>query len=159
MGGVALKNSTPPLPSTCSSTPPLPTPIPIPIPSPTPTPSTARIIDPRSEVTLLIANCYQYQAAASALQAALLTHTSAVVARWAPQTDLVVLGGDWNASLRPRVGYVGAPPTVLADARLREWSEANGLVCAAPEDPTWSSYNEQRGGLFFSGGQTGEVRI
>ncbi len=103
-----------------------------------------RIIDPRSEVTLLIANCYQYQAAAPALQAALLTLTSAVVARWAPQTDLVVLGGDWNASLRPRVGYVGAPPTVLADARLREWSEADGLVCAAPEDPTWSSYNEQR---------------
>ena len=51
-------------------------------------------------------------------------------------------GALWNASLSPRIGYVGAQPTVLADARLRVWSEAAGLTCAAPEDPTWSSYNE-----------------
>ena len=103
-----------------------------------------RIIDPRSDVTLLIANCYQYQASTPALQAALLTLASAVLNRWASQTDHVVLGGDWNASLRPRVGYVGAQATVHADTRLREWSEANDPACVALMDPTWSSYNEQR---------------
>ena len=73
-----------------------------------------RIIDPRSDVTLLLVNCYQYQAATPVLQASLLALVSAVLARWSPQTDHVVLGGDWNASLLPRIGYAGAPHTVLS---------------------------------------------
>jgi len=103
-----------------------------------------RILDPRSGVSLLIANCYQYQSSQPGQQAALLALVHSVVDRWLPQTDHVVLGGDWNATLRPRIGYSGAPPTVLADERLRRWSVAVGLSCSAPEDPTWSSYNEQR---------------
>ena len=103
-----------------------------------------RIRDPRSEVSLLIANCYQYQATTPGKQAALLTLVSSVIDRWLPQTDHVILGGDWNASLSPRIGYCGAPPTVLADERILGWSVAAGLRCSAPADPTWSSYNEQR---------------
>ena len=103
-----------------------------------------RIIDPRSEVSLLIANCYQYQTSQPEKQAALLALVSSVIDRWSPQTDHVILGGDWNASLKPRIGYCGAPPTVLADERLLQWSVGAGLRCTAPEDPTWSSYNEQR---------------
>jgi hypothetical protein len=95
-----------------------------------------RVVDPRLDVTLLIANCYQYQASSPTAQAALLTLVSAVLARWSPQADHVVLSGDWNASLSLRIGYVCAQPTVLADARLRVWSEAAGLICAAPKDPT-----------------------
>jgi hypothetical protein len=96
-----------------------------------------RIIDPRSEVS---ANCYQYQVSQPERQAALLALVDSVIDRWSPQTDHVILGGDWNASMRPRIGYCGAPHTVLADERLLRWSEAAGLRCAAPEVP----YNEQR---------------
>ena len=103
-----------------------------------------RILDPRSEVSLLIANCYQYQTSQPEQQSALLALVRSVVDRWLPQTDHVILSGDWNASLRPRIGYSGAPSTVLADERLLQWSIAVGLRCSAPEDPTWSSYNEQR---------------
>ncbi len=100
-----------------------------------------RIIDPRSEVSLLISNCYQYQASQPEKQAALLALVDSVIDRWSPQTDHVILGGDWNASMRPRIGYCGAPHTVLADERLLRWSEAAGLRCTAPEVPTWTSYN------------------
>ena len=95
-------------------------------------------------MSLLIANCYQYQASQPERQAALLALVDSVIDRWSPQTDHVILGGDWNASLRPRIGYCGAPHTVLADERLLRWSEAAGLRCAAPEVPTWTSCNEQR---------------
>jgi hypothetical protein len=94
-----------------------------------------RVVDPGSDITLLIANCYQYQMSSPTAQAALLTLVSTVLARWSLQADHVVLCGDWNASLSPRIGYVGSQPTVLADARLRLWSETAGLICAATEDP------------------------
>ncbi len=73
-----------------------------------------RILDPRSGVSLLIANCYQYQSSQPRQQAALLVLVHSVIDRWLPQTDHVILGGDSNASLRPRISYSGAPPTVLA---------------------------------------------
>jgi hypothetical protein len=88
-------------------------------------------------------NCYQYQASQPEKQAALLALVSSVIDRWLPQTDHVILGCDWNASLRQRFGYCRAPPTVLADERILGWSVAAGLRYSAPEDPTWSSYNEQ----------------
>ena len=105
-----------------------------------------RVIDPRSEMSLLIGNCYQYQASQpeTRKQAALLTLAGSAIDRWLPQTDHVILGGDWNASVWQRIGYCGALQTVLADERLLRWSEAAGLRCAAPEVPTWTSYNEQR---------------
>jgi hypothetical protein len=103
-----------------------------------------RIIDPRSEVSLLIANCYQYQASQPERQAALLALVGFVIDRWSPQTDHFILGDDWNASMRPRIGYCAAQHTVLADECLLRWSEAASLLCAAPEVPTWTSYNEQR---------------
>ncbi len=44
-----------------------------------------------------------------------------VVDRWSTRTDLVVVGGDFNASCWPRVGYVDAKVTRTADVRLHEW--------------------------------------
>ena len=81
------------------------------------------------------ANPYQYQTSQPEKQAALLTLASWVVDWCSLQTDHVILGGDWNASLRPCIGYCRAPLTVLADERLLWWS-----VVAL----TWSTYNEQK---------------
>ena len=48
-------------------------------------------------VTLLIANCYQYQATDPILQEALFSLVTAVLVRWSSQTEHVILSGDWNA--------------------------------------------------------------
>ncbi len=42
------------------------------------------------------------------------------------------------------VGYVGSDTTRGADARLLEWSEREGLACAAPMHATWQSDNGSR---------------
>jgi len=60
-----------------------------------------RVIDPLSEVSLLLVNVYQYQADQPEQQAALLSLISSVVQRWGSQSQHIILGGDWNASLRP----------------------------------------------------------
>ena len=69
---------------------------------------------------------------------------SRVIARWNDHADLILIGGDFNASCRARVGYVGSDMTRGADARLLEWSEREGLACAAPMHATWQSVNESR---------------
>ncbi len=92
----------------------------------------------------MIVICYQFQTSHPEHQTALLALVRSVVVQWLPQTDHVILCGDWNASLRPRIGYSGNPSTVLTDERLLQWNIATGLQCSALEDPTWSSYNEQQ---------------
>ena len=77
-------------------------------------------------------------------QAAILELAGRVISRWADQTDLVVVGGDWNTSTRPRAGYVGSQVTRGADARLQEWYRRKSLACAAPEHATCQSSNETR---------------
>jgi hypothetical protein len=72
---------------------------------------------------------------------------SQVLTRWSDQADITVIGGDFNASCRPRVGYVGYAGTVAtrsADARLDEWYRQKGLACAASLHSTWQSVNESR---------------
>jgi endonuclease/exonuclease/phosphatase (EEP) superfamily protein YafD len=100
--------------------------------------------DPRSDTTLLLGNVYQYQAAQPEQQEAMLELISLVMERWSDHTDLIMMGGDFNASCRARVGYVGSNTTRGADARLQEWCRRGGLSCAAPMQATWQSVNESR---------------
>jgi hypothetical protein len=79
-----------------------------------------KMSEPRSDTTLLLGNLYQYQASQPAKQKAMLELVGRVVDRWSTGTDLVVVGGDFNASCRPRVGYVDAEVTRTADVRLHE---------------------------------------
>ncbi len=73
-----------------------------------------------------------------------------VIARRADQVDLVVVGGDWNASTtgRPRVGYVGSQVTRGADALLQGWYRGKDLTCAVPEHETWQSLHTHMGQEF-----------
>ena len=103
-----------------------------------------KMSDPRSDATLLLGNVYQFQATQPEKQQAMLELISRVIARWSDHVDLVIIGGDFNASCRARVGYVGAEVTRGADDRLLEWSRREGLACAAPMHATWQSVNESR---------------
>jgi len=100
--------------------------------------------EPRTDTTLLIGNTYQFQASLPAQQQAMLELIGRVVDRWSSVVDLVVLGGDFNASCRPRVGYVDAEVTRRADVKLHEWIQQMGLTCMAPPHATWQSVNESR---------------
>ena len=95
-------------------------------------------------MSLLLVNVYQYQADQPEQQAALLSLISSVAQRWSSQSQHVILGGDWNASLRPRVGYSGLASRARADARLRAWSVSHDFACEAPVKPTWASADDSR---------------
>jgi hypothetical protein len=82
-----------------------------------------RMTDPRTDVTILVGNIYQYQATQPERQAAMLEVISRVLARWRDHTDLFMIGGDFNASLRQRVGYV-VSETIARAGRIR----AGGLL-------------------------------
>ena len=116
-----------------------------------------RLIEPRTDTSLLLANVYQYQAGQPHQQAACLQLITAVFTRWEEQADCTLAGGDWNASVRPRVGYADSERIRHADACLRDWSAASGLECCAPEMPTWTSFNDARRAVldcFFSRSKT-----
>ena len=118
-----------------------------------------RMSDPRSDTTLLLGNVYQYQASQPESQVAMLELISQVLARW-NDNDLTLIGGDFNASCRPRVGYAGTIATRSADARLVEWSKQLGLVCTAPAHATWQSVNVSRSGvleIFLWGSKTDQT--
>ena len=53
----------------------------------------------------------------------------------------VIIGGDWNASLKDRIGYSGSSgsATAAADARLGSWARETGLVYADPGSFTWGA--------------------
>ena len=53
-----------------------------------------RAIDPISNVSLLIGNCYQYQASCPQKQQAMLRLVAAVRSRWAPQSHHFIVAGD-----------------------------------------------------------------
>lgn len=101
-------------------------------------------LDPISKTGILVCNCYQYQAGAHAQQQAMLDLITNVVARWKERVDHVILGGDWNASLRERFGYAGTECIARADRRLLQFREAAQMFYAAPADFTWSSYGDRR---------------
>ena len=121
-----------------------------------------RMSDPRSDTTFLLGNVYQFQASQPERQAAMLELISRVIARWSDHADLIMIGGDFNASCRPRVGYVGSEVTRSADARLEDWSRQAGLACAAPSHATWLSINESRYAVldsFFWRSKADQIRI
>ena len=121
-----------------------------------------KMSDPRTDVTLLLGNVYQFQAAQPEKQKAMLELISRVIDRWCGHAELVLIGGDFNASCRARVGYVGSEMTRGADARLLEWCRRMGLVCAAPMNATWQSVNESRYAVldsFFWRSKTDQLSI
>ena len=121
-----------------------------------------RMSDPRSDTTLLLGNVYQFQASQPERQAAMLELISQVITRWSDHADLTLIGGDFNASCRPRAGYAGSNVTRSADARLEEWSRQTGLSCAAPLHATWQSVNESRYAVldsFFWRSKTDQMAI
>jgi hypothetical protein len=87
---------------------------------------------------------------------------SHVITRWSDHADLILVGGDFNASCRPRAGYAGSNVTRQADARLEEWSRQTGLACKAPSHATWQSVNESRYAVldsFFWRSKTDQLSI
>ena len=121
-----------------------------------------RVIDPLSEVSLLMINVYQYQADQPEQQAALLSLITSVVERWGSQAEHIIAGGDWNASLRPRVGYSERTLTARADVRLLAWSATASLTCEAPSEPTWASANDSRRAVldcFFWKSRSGQASV
>ena len=97
-----------------------------------------RILDPEGQVAVLLGNVHQAQAKETMQQAAVLSLVNKVLARWGPVSQHVVIGGDWNASVAPRVGYAAETVTRAADARLAHWIGESGLSYAAPGTHTWS---------------------
>ena len=119
-----------------------------------------RIIEPRTGTSILAINVRQFQASQPAEQAALLDLAGRVVRRWADSSDAVICGGDWNASLLPRIGYNGTEHIRRADVGLEAWSRGLGLSCAAPKEHTWASFNESRRAVldcFFYRSKTGQT--
>ena len=121
-----------------------------------------RLIDPRSGVSLLLANVYQYQADQATRQAALLKLIHDVVQRWRSQSDHVIVGGDFNASIQPRFGYSEASVTCQADLGLQAWAAQTDLTFAPTNSPTWFSRDESHQAVldgFFSSDRTGGVSV
>jgi hypothetical protein len=101
-----------------------------------------RLSDPAGQTSILLGNVHNYQASQPSRQTAMLELIRRVVERWAPQSNHVIIGGDWNASLKPRVGYVAGSATVAADARLAAWTQDAGWHYAAPSEHTWSDTSD-----------------
>jgi len=102
------------------------------------------VADPHGKVSVLIGNVYQYQSIQPVQQAAMLELVRLVNMRWGDQVDLVLIGGDFNASVAQRFGYAGAATTRNADAKLTAWSNLVGLTPSVPESPTWRSLDDSR---------------
>ena len=85
-----------------------------------------------------------------------------VIARWSDHSDLIVIGGDFNASLIRRMGYAGSDTTRNADSRLQQWCTQTELSCAAPSQATWHSFNGSRSATldcFFWRSKAGQLHI
>ncbi len=63
-----------------------------------------------------------------------------VITRWSEHEDIIVTGGDWNATCRPRVGYADSYGST--EVRLEEWGRQAGLACTTSSHVTWQSNNE-----------------
>ena len=50
----------------------------------------------------------------------------------------VIIGGDWNSSLAPRVGYAADSIIGGADHNLAQWIRDSGLSYQAPRAHTWT---------------------
>ena len=99
-----------------------------------------RILDPEGQVAVLLGNVHQAQARETTQQTAVLAVITRVIARWGPDSHHVVIGGDWNGSLAPRVGYAVDSITRRADMQLEQMIRESGLHYVGPKDGahTWS---------------------
>jgi ribonuclease HI len=98
--------------------------------------------DVHTDVQVLWINIYNFLATQHAEQQALLDLVGQIVSEWGPKVGHVIIGGDWNASLSPRLGYAQSTETSRADQRLKSWLHASatlGLVALEPAEPTWLS--------------------
>jgi hypothetical protein len=50
----------------------------------------------------------------------------------------MIVGGDWNASLAPRLGYAVETVTSATDARFAQWVREAGLSYIPPSSHTWT---------------------
>ena len=69
-------------------------------------------------------------------QAAVLELIHRVIEHWGPESQHVIIGGNWNESLKDRIGYSSGSATAaaesLADPRLGAWSREMGLSVHSP---------------------------
>lgn len=98
-----------------------------------------RTTDVHSRVTVVWTNIYGFQAKDVAKQEAQWAFVSAVLGRWQSQTDHIIIGGDFNASLLPRSGYRPDSVVHIADAVIRRNVEDLSLTMCAPPSATWTN--------------------
>jgi hypothetical protein len=94
-----------------------------------------RILDPEGQAAVLLGNIHQYQARESMPQAAVLSLIQRVIARWGADSQHVIVGGDWNACLAPRLGYAIETVTSATDA---QWAREAELSYIPPSSHTWT---------------------
>jgi hypothetical protein len=61
------------------------------------------MLDPRSDTSHLLGNVNQFQVSQLENQIAMLDLIRQVITRWIEHADLIMMGGDWNATCRPCV--------------------------------------------------------
>ena len=102
-----------------------------------------RTLDVHTDTVIMWMNIYNYQSKQHREQQALLDLIGVLVAEWGPKVQHIVCGGDWNASLSPRLGYSADSITSAADKRLSSWLKLNSISMmktVEPTDPTWCSH-------------------
>jgi hypothetical protein len=97
-----------------------------------------RILDPEGQAAVLLGKKHQYQARESMPEAAVLSFIQQMIARWGADSQHAILGGDWNASLAPRLGYAVETVTSATDARFAQWVRETGLSYIPPSSHTWT---------------------
>ena len=103
-----------------------------------------RTTDVYTKVSVLWGNVYAFQASNPVCQESQWEFISAVIGRWESQTDHIILGGDFNASLATRWGYRSDSQVHVADARIRRFVDQLSLTVTAPQAPTWTSVDGSR---------------
>jgi len=92
--------------------------------------------DVLSKTRALWAEVYGFQAKVVVKKEALWVLISSVLHRWQAQVDHVILGGDFNASLLPRLGYRPDSIVRVADALIQRSVAQLSLELSAPISAT-----------------------
>lgn len=103
--------------------------------------------DVHTDTVIMWMNIYNYQSKQHSEQKALLDLIKMLVAEWGPKVQHIVCGGDWNASISPRLGYTADSLTNTADMRLSTWLKSNPmntLNMVESPDPTWCSQSQDQ---------------
>jgi len=97
--------------------------------------------DPHTGMTALWVNAYCPTSDHPSSQADTLKNVSSILRMLSERHDLVVLGGDWNASLHVR-SRPGGRALQEADSRLRDWVEQQQLSTVSCTTATFSRYRQ-----------------